>query len=126
MKEVMAVIRINMINETKRALIDAGISSFTAPGKVLGRGRCQVDFQFLTGELQEVAHPSSHLTTEAPLIAKRLVTVVVPNHLVKTVVDTIITTNQTGRPGDGKIFVLPVLDSVRIRNGECGDMILDQ
>ncbi len=126
MKEVMAVIRINMINETKRALIDAGISSFTAPGRVLGRGQGHVNFHVLAGSYQDMVPSVKELKDDSPLISKRLVTVIVPNHLVKTVVDTIVTTNQTGKPGDGKIFVMPVLESIRIRNGESGEMILDQ
>ncbi len=43
MKDVMAIIRQNMVNKTKRALADAGISSFTATGNVLGRGKGLVD-----------------------------------------------------------------------------------
>ncbi|MCK5161198.1 MAG: P-II family nitrogen regulator, partial [Candidatus Aureabacteria bacterium] len=47
MKEVMAVIRINKVNKTKKALAEAGISSFTATGKVLGRGKGMVDYRIL-------------------------------------------------------------------------------
>ena len=43
MKEIMAMIRINKVNATKRALNAAGITSFTATGKVLGRGKGMVD-----------------------------------------------------------------------------------
>ena len=42
-----------------------------------------------------------------------------------TVVKTVIEANHTGHPGDGKIFVLPVLDSVRVRTQEKGDDVLD-
>jgi nitrogen regulatory protein PII 2 len=45
---------------------------------------------------------------------------------VKTVVQTIIEVNQTGKPGDGKIFVLPVLDAIRVRTAESGDKVLDE
>ena len=48
MKEVLAVIRMNKINATKRALSDAGISSITAR-KVLGRGVGKVDYLLLQG-----------------------------------------------------------------------------
>jgi nitrogen regulatory protein PII 2 len=60
------------------------------------------------------------------LVPKRLLLVVAPDHLVKTVVDTLIEVNKTGNPGDGKIFVLPALDSGRIRTGEFGDAVLDE
>ena len=43
MKEVMAIIRMNKMNQTKRALADAGIASFTAH-KVVGRGKGKVDY----------------------------------------------------------------------------------
>lgn len=46
MKEVLAIIRMNKMNETKRALTDAGISSLTAR-KVIGRGKGKVDYHCL-------------------------------------------------------------------------------
>jgi nitrogen regulatory protein PII 2 len=46
--------------------------------------------------------------------------VVVKDELVSDVVEALIKTNQTGKPGDGKIFVLPVADAVRVRTGETG------
>ncbi len=49
-----------------------------------------------------------------------MLTVVVPDKQVDDVVQTIIDTNQTGKPGDGKIFVLPMADAVRVRTGESG------
>jgi nitrogen regulatory protein PII 2 len=45
---------------------------------------------------------------------------VVKDELVKDVVQAIIATNQTGKAGDGKIFVLPLADAVRVRTGETG------
>ena len=47
MKQVMAIIRINRINATKKALNDVGITSFTATGRVLGRGKA-VSYTHLT------------------------------------------------------------------------------
>jgi nitrogen regulatory protein PII 2 len=41
-------------------------------------------------------------------------------------VQTIIAVNKTGKSGDGKIFVMPVADSVRVRTGESGDLVLDE
>jgi nitrogen regulatory protein P-II 1 len=48
---------------------------------------------------------------------------VVPDDLVHQVVDAIERSAKTGRIGDGKIFVLPVDDAVRIRTGERGDEV---
>ncbi|NTV98000.1 MAG: P-II family nitrogen regulator, partial [Chlorobiaceae bacterium] len=59
------------------------------------------------------------------LVAKRILTVVVPDDLCKTAIDIIIRTNQTGKPGDGKIFVTPILETVRIRTGEQGQAALN-
>jgi hypothetical protein len=42
------------------------------------------------------------------------------------VVETLIATNQTGTPGDGKIFVLPLEEAVRVSTGEIGDRAVDE
>jgi nitrogen regulatory protein PII 2 len=49
-----------------------------------------------------------------------MITIVVEDGEVDNVVEAIISTNQTGKPGDGKIFVLPIADGVRVRTGEKG------
>lgn len=126
MKEVMAVIRMNMMNRTKQALADAGISSFTATGRVVGRGKGQVDFKLLKGAEEGYEEAISQLSKGPRLIPKRLLWIVVPDNLVQKTVKTIIDTNQTGQPGDGKIFVLPILEAVRVRTGELGDGVLDE
>jgi Nitrogen regulatory protein PII len=126
MKEVMAVIRITMMNKTKEALSAAGISSFTATGRVLGRGKGNVDFRLVKGAEEGSEEAISQLGQGPKLVPKRLIKVIVPDHLVKTVVDAIIATNQTGNAGDGKIFVLPAQEAVRIRTGEEGDTVLDE
>jgi len=126
MKEVMAVIRMNMMNKTKKALSEAGISSFTATGNVLGRGKGNVDFKLVEGAKAGYEEAISQLGQGPRLIPKRLITVTVPDSLVKTVVDTIISVNKAGKPGDGKIFVLPIEDAYRVRTGEHGDGVLDE
>jgi nitrogen regulatory protein PII 2 len=45
---------------------------------------------------------------------------------VKKTVQTIMDVNRTGKSGDGKVFVMPVADSVRVRTGEAGDQVLDE
>jgi nitrogen regulatory protein PII 2 len=124
MKEILAVIRMNKMNVTKRALSDAGISSVTAR-KVLGRGVGKVDYLLLQGAQAGYEEAISQLAPGPKMIPKRMLTIVVPDAMVKAAVDTIIQVNQTGSPGDGKIFVLPVTDAVRVRTGECGDAALD-
>ncbi|ANT65531.1 MULTISPECIES: P-II family nitrogen regulator [Prosthecochloris] len=124
MKEIIAIIRMKKMNETKQALIDAGISSFTALGRVLGRGKGQVHFDILQGA--EDGHPEAieQLGGAPRLVAKRLLAIVVPDDMTQAAIDAIIKTNQTGKPGDGKIFVTPITDTVRVRTGETGDVAL--
>ena len=125
MKEVMAVIRINKINKTKKALSKVGISAFTATGKILGRGKGMVDYRILHGA--ENGHPEaiSQLGQGPRLVAKRLITVILPDDKVDLAVKTVIEVNQTRNAGDGKIFVMPVIDAVKVRTGESGDKVLD-
>ncbi|MPM95818.1 Nitrogen regulatory protein P-II [bioreactor metagenome] len=59
-----------------------------------------------------------HLTEAIRLIPKRFFTVIVDDDRVKDAVDIIIAANQTGHSGDGKIFVLPINESYKVRNGE--------
>lgn len=126
MKEVMAIIRRNMINQTKKALLLAGIDSITARS-VMGRGKAKVNYQIIDKMIQGAENVD--LTPELAdavgeshkLINKRLLTIIVADDKVKTVVDTIISVNKTGNPGDGKIFVLPILDAIKVRTGESGE-----
>ena len=118
MKEVMAAIRMNKINDTKRALNEAGISSFTATGRVQGRGKGLVDYCILHGAEEGTPEAIAQLGDGPRLVPKRLITVVVSDDWVEKTVDTIIKTNQTGSAGDGKIFVLPILEATRVRTGE--------
>lgn len=126
MKQIIAIIRMNTVNRTKQALMDAGFAAFTVR-KVLGRGKGQVDFRVLHGAGDGHSEAIAHLKDDGPmLVPKRMVTVVVPAGAVEKVVAAIIQTNQTGKPGDGKIFVLPVHDAVRIRTGETGEKAISQ
>ncbi|MFT3740154.1 MAG: P-II family nitrogen regulator [Breznakibacter sp.] len=125
MKCVMAIIRIDKMNQTKRALRDAGISSMTATGNVFGRGKGLWEAKVLEGAKQNHPEAIALLDKEPRLRPHRLIQVTVPDTLVPTVVDAIIEANQTGNPGDGKIFVLPTADAIRIRTGESGDAVLD-
>lgn len=108
----------NKINETKRALNEAGISSFSATGRVQGRGKGLVDYRILHGAEEGAPEAIAQLGEGPRLVPKRLITVVVSDDWVDRTVQTIIKTNQTGSAGDGKIFVLPILEATRIRTGE--------
>jgi nitrogen regulatory protein PII 2 len=124
MKEVMAIIRFNMMNVTKRALEDVGFYSLTTL-KVTGRGKGAVDFFLLKGAETGHEEAVAQLSSAPKLIPKRLITLVVPDDQVKNVVKTIAEVNQTGKKGDGKIFVLPIDEAVRVRTGETGEKAID-
>ena len=120
MKEILAIIRQNKVNATKTALSEAGIPSFTCR-KVLGRGKKLIDFNLFLSIADSDETPSAqlgeHLTEATRLIPKRIFTIIVEDDKVDLVVNTIMDVNSTGNPGDGKIFVLPILENYRVRDG---------
>ncbi len=124
MKEVMAIVRMNKMNQTKRALSEAGITSITARD-CLGRGKGLVDIQLLEGAERGYEEAISQLGQTQRLVPKRAVLVVVPDELVEKTVSTIIEVNRTGKSGDGKIYVLPCDEAIRVRTGETGESVLD-
>jgi nitrogen regulatory protein PII 2 len=124
MKEILAIVRLNMMNKTKRALAEVGLPSITARD-ALGRGKGIVDLQLLRGAERGYEEAISQLGQSQRLIPKRAVLIVVPDELVEKTVKTIIRVNQTGKSGDGMIFVCPCLDAIRVRTGERGDSVLD-
>ncbi len=88
MKEVMAIIRMNMMNKTKQALADAGISSITARD-ALGRGKGIVDLKLLQGAERGYEEALSQLGQSNRLIPKRIMFIAVPEKLVEKTVKTI-------------------------------------
>lgn len=118
MKEIMAIIRINKMNQTKKALNEAGITSFSATGNVLGRGKGIVDYKLIEGAKEGFQEAISQLGDGPKLFAKRLITIVVSDDFVERTIEAIIKSNQTGNAGDGKIFVTPVFEAYRVRTGE--------
>lgn len=124
MKEIMAIIRMNMMNQTKKALAEAGIPSMTARD-ALGRGKGLIDMALLRGAEKGYEEAISQLGQSSRLIPKRVLLMVLPKKLVDKAVKTIMRVNWTGKSGDGMIFVMPVLDAIRIRTGEHGDAALD-
>jgi nitrogen regulatory protein PII 2 len=124
MKEIMAIIRMNMINATKKALTAAGVSSVTVT-EALGRGAGLVDLKLLEGAEQGYEEAISQLGQSQRLIPKRMIVIISKDRYVDKIIKTIIRVNQTGKSGDGKIFVMPVTDSVSVRTRENGDSTLD-
>ena len=120
MKEIIAVVRMNMMNRTKQALTEAGIDAFFAH-EAQGRGKGFVNPAVLEGASQGYEEAASLLGEKGKLYPKRMVTIVTKDDLVDDVVQAIIEANKTGKPGDGKIFVMPIGDSIRVRTGETGE-----
>lgn len=106
MKKIAAVIRPQKLNDVKAALIDAGIVGMTV-SNVRGYGRQKGQTETYRG---------APYTIE--FLQKIKIEVVVADAQVETVVSRIVATAQTGSIGDGKIFVTPVEQAVRIRTGE--------
>jgi len=125
MKLIMAIIRIDKMNATKRALSDAGLPSMTATGKVFGRGKGLWDAKVLEGVKKDLPEALAHLGKEPRLRPQRVVTLVVTDDKKDKAIETIIEANQTPEPGDGKIFVIPIIDAIKVRTGESGDISLD-
>ena len=114
MKEVLAIIQMNKMEATKDALDVVGVSSITAY-KVYGRGK-QRGLQ--------IPHPSELEESEKKnmkYIPKRMISIMVEDEFVPAVVAVITKVNRTGNIGDGRIFVCPIDEAVRIRTGECGN-----
>lgn len=121
MKEVMAFIRTNRVNATKRALAEGGFPAFTCR-PVLGRGKKSIDPELLSIVMQSGELPldmsGEHLTEAFRLIPKRFMTLIVEDQEVSEAVEILIKANQTGNPGDGKIFILPIYEAYTVRSGE--------
>jgi nitrogen regulatory protein P-II 1 len=106
MKMIQAIIRPSKIEEVKRSLEEAGYTSLTSI-EVKGRGRQKGITQMWRGEEYKV-----------DMLPKVKVEVVVPNEKESEVTEIIRKAAYTGNIGDGKIFVLPVEKTIRIRTGE--------
>ena len=106
MKKVEAIIRPFKLDEVKIALVNAGIVGMTV-SEVRGFGRQKGQTERYRG---------SEYTVE--FLQKLKIEIVVEDELVDTVVDKIVAASRTGEIGDGKIFISPVGDIIRIRTGE--------
>ena len=109
MKKVEAVIRHFKLEDVKNALTEQGIAGMTVT-EVRGFGRQKGHTELYRG---------SEYTID--FLPKVKIEVVVPDSLVEKVVSTICAAAKTGSIGDGKVFVLPVGESLRIRTGERGE-----
>jgi nitrogen regulatory protein P-II 1 len=109
MKLVEAIIKPFKLDEVKDALNEVGIEGITV-SEVKGFGRQKGHTELYRGAEYVV-----------DFIPKVKLEIAVNDDLVAKVVETIENTAKTGRIGDGKIFILPLEEAVRIRTGEKGN-----
>lgn len=109
MKKIEAIIKPFKMDEVKNELQSIGISGMTIT-EVKGHGRQKGHKEIYRGAEYTV-----------DLIPKIKLELVVPVSLVERVVQAIMKSARTGKIGDGKIFVMPIDDVIRIRTGESGD-----
>jgi len=109
MKKIEAYIKPFKLDEVKEALSESGVQGMTVT-EVKGFGR--------TGGKKEINRGSAYIVDFVPKVK---IEVVVPDALVGRVLELIQENGKTGRIGDGKIFVRPVEEAIRIRTGERGE-----
>jgi nitrogen regulatory protein P-II 1 len=109
MKKIEAIIKPFKLDDVKEALTEIGVIGMTVM-EVRGFGRQKGHTELYRG---------SEYTID--FLPKVKVELVVADFLVQKVVETIIAAAKTGSIGDGKVFVVPVEEAVRIRTGERGE-----
>jgi nitrogen regulatory protein P-II 1 len=109
MKKIEAIVKPFKLDDVKEAIMEIGIHGLTV-SEVRGYGR-------------QKGHTESYRGAEyiVDLVPKMKIEVVAPDNLVGRVVEAIMTAARTGKIGDGKIFVLPIEEAIRIRTGERGE-----
>jgi len=148
MKQIIAIIRDERVEETKTALEKTGVRGVTFL-YVTGRG--QQKGTVSAGELGSgldrnirmgiggsgAVHESACPGEEKPgtffppekefafgFLPKRMLVIIAYDEDVESVIRAIVSANQTGRHGDGRIFICPMISAIRVRTGEQGDMAL--
>lgn len=112
MKKVEAIIKPFKLDEVKESLNEIGIQGLTV-SEVKGFGRQKGHTELYRGAEYVV-----------DFLPKVKLEVIVRDDLAEQVVETILGAAKTGKIGDGKIFVVPVDEVIRIRTGETGDSAL--
>ncbi len=109
MKKIEAIIKPFKLDEVKEALQEIGLQGITVT-ETRGFGRQKGHTELYRG--------AEYVVDFLPKVKLELV---VQDNLVERTIETIVNSAKTGRIGDGKIFVHPIDDAIRIRTGERGD-----
>jgi nitrogen regulatory protein P-II 1 len=112
MKKIEAFIKPFKLDDVKSALMEIGVKGLTV-SEVKGFGRQKGHTELYRGSEYRV-----------DFLPKSKLELIVADDEVDRVVETIVKVAKTGSIGDGKIFILPVEDAIRIRTGESGDGVL--
>lgn len=112
MKKLEAIIQTSRLNPVKEALQEIGIDGMTV-SEVRGHGRQKGHTEVYRGNEYTV-----------DLLPKMKIEIFLPDARVGAAVEAILKAAKTGKIGDGKIFVSPVEEAIRIRNEERGDLAL--
>ena len=112
MKKVEAIIRPHLLDAVKNALQEVNVVGMTV-SEVPGYGRQRGHTETYRGAEYQIE-----------FVPKIKLEVVIPDDIEDSVIHAITRTARTGKFGDGKIFVIPVDDVIRIRTGERGEAAL--
>jgi nitrogen regulatory protein PII 2 len=144
MKEIIAIIRPERSEQTKKALESIGVKGITFVS-VIGRGRQggiirepdpertlrrKVGAYIMQqrGVITNADDPKYSLPAEKEIalgfLPKKMLVIAANDDEVSLIVDTLVKISSKGQKGDGKIFVSPMVDAVRIRTGERGNLAL--
>ncbi len=144
MKEIIAIIRTECVEPTKDVLESIGVKGITFINGI-GRGRqggtiltpdpegtlrrkAGVQIMHQRGMIRDIDDPKYHMPVQKEIdlgfLPKKMLMIVVNDDEVSHIVDALIKVNRSGQKGDGKIFVCPVNDAIRIRTREHGNSAL--
>jgi nitrogen regulatory protein P-II 1 len=109
MKKIEAVIRPFKLDDVREALTEIGVRGMTIT-EVKGYGRQKGHTELYRGAEYRI-----------DFLPKIKIEIVAPDELVEKIVNTIIKTARTGQVGDGKIFIYPIEEVIRVRTEETGE-----
>jgi nitrogen regulatory protein P-II 1 len=112
MKKVEAIIQTSKLNPVKEALQEIGVDGMTI-SEVRGHGRQKGHTEVYRGNEYTV-----------DFLPKIKIEIILPDERVDPTVEAILKAAKTGKIGDGKIFIYPIAEAIRIRNEERGDSAL--
>lgn len=119
MKKIMIIIRPGSYFKTKSLLSENRFYAMTTK-EVLGRGKERVDFTAGKGEENDKVS-ETHEVYENTMVAKKMIEIVTADENVDEIIKLVLSVNSRGKDGDGKIFVIPIEESIRIHTGEIGE-----